>query len=83
MKSKTIPEMRSIAKNKNLRGYQKLKKGDFLASLLKQSAKEMRTPLPSSNIRGLHDIEGALKCHLESNVKKENHEEEGINLTPH
>ena len=43
----------------------------------------MRTPLPSSNIRGLHDIEGALKCHLESNVKKENHEEEGINLTPH
>ena len=36
--------MRSIAKDKGLRGYYKLKKDDLVALLLEQSAEEMATP---------------------------------------
>ena len=39
-----IHELWSIAKEKGLHGYYKLKKADLLALLLKQSAEEMPTP---------------------------------------
>ena len=44
MNTKTVRELRSIAKDKGLRGYYKLKKDDLVALLLEQSAEEMPTP---------------------------------------
>ena len=46
MNSKTVRELRSIAKYKVLRGYYKLKKDDLVALLLEESAQEMPSPLP-------------------------------------
>ena len=46
MNRKTIRELRSIAKDKGLHGYYKLKKADLVALLLKQSAEEMPTRPP-------------------------------------
>ena len=40
--------MRSIAKDKDLRGFYKLKKDGLAALLLEQSAEEMPTPAPRS-----------------------------------
>ena len=48
MNTKTIGELRSIAKDKGLHGYYKLKKDDLVAILLEQSAEEMPTPAPRS-----------------------------------
>ena len=42
----TVHELRSIAKNKGLHGYYKLKKDDLVASLLEISVEEMSTPAP-------------------------------------
>ena len=46
MNTKTVRELRSIAKDKGLRGFYKLKKDDLLALLLEQSSEEMPTPPP-------------------------------------
>ena len=46
MSSKTVHEVRSIAKDKGLRNYYKLKKDDLVALLLEESAEEMSTPPP-------------------------------------
>ena len=46
--TKTVRELRSIAKDKGLHGYYKLKKADLVALLLEQSAEEMPTPAPRS-----------------------------------
>ena len=46
MNTKTVRELRSIAKDKGLRGYYKLKKTDLVALLLEQSAEEMPTSPP-------------------------------------
>ena len=46
MNTKTVRELRSIAKNKGLHGYYKLKKDDLVASLLEISVEEMSTPAP-------------------------------------
>ena len=43
---KTVRELRTIAKEKGLRGYCKLKKDDLVALLLEKSAEEMPTPPP-------------------------------------
>ena len=51
MNSKTIRELRSIAKDKGLHGYYKLKKADLLALLLEQSTEEMPTPAPRTRVR--------------------------------
>ena len=48
MNTKTIRELRSIAKDKRLRGFYKLKKADLLALLLEQSSEEMPKPAPRS-----------------------------------
>ena len=45
MNTKTVRELRSIAKDKDLRSYYRLKKADLIALLLKQSAEEMLTSL--------------------------------------
>ena len=44
--NKIIRELRSIAKDKGLHGYYRLKKADLVVLLLEQSTKEMPTPLP-------------------------------------
>ena len=49
MNTKTTRELRSIAKDKGLHGFYKLKKADLLALLLEQLSKEMPTPSPRSN----------------------------------
>ena len=46
MNTKTVRELRSIAKDKGLRGFYKLKKADLFALLLEQSSEEMPTPPP-------------------------------------
>ena len=46
MNTKTVHELRSIAKDKGLRGYYKFKKDDLVALLLEQSPEEMPTPPP-------------------------------------
>ena len=46
MNTKTVRELRSIAKDKGHRGYYKLKKADLIALLLEQSTEEMSTPPP-------------------------------------
>ena len=51
MNTKTVPELRSIAKDKGLRGYHTLKKDDLVALLLEQSAEEMPTPPPRARRR--------------------------------
>ena len=49
MNSKTVRELRSIAKDKDLRGYYRLKKADLISLLWKQSAEEMSTSLTRAN----------------------------------
>ena len=50
MNSKTLRELRSIAKGPyNLYGYYKLKKADLVALLLEQSSEEMQTPPPRAS----------------------------------
>ena len=44
MNTKTVRELRSIAKDKDLHGFYKLKKADLVALLLEKSAEEMRAP---------------------------------------
>ena len=44
MNPKTVRELRSIAKDKGLRGYYRIKKDDLVALLLEQSAEEMPAP---------------------------------------
>ena len=46
MNTKPVRELRSIAKDKGLRGYYKLKKDDLIALLLEQLAEEIPTPPP-------------------------------------
>ena len=48
MNTKTVRELRSIAMDKGLHGYYKLKKADLLASLLEQLSEEMPSPPPRS-----------------------------------
>ena len=48
MNTKKIREFRSIAKDKGLRAFYKLKKADLLALLLEQLSEEMPTPAPRS-----------------------------------
>ena len=48
LNTKTIRELRSIAKDKGLHGFYKLKKADLLALLLEQLSEEMPTPSPRS-----------------------------------
>ena len=43
MNTKTVPELKSIAKNKGLRDFYKLKKADLLVLLLEQSSEEIPT----------------------------------------
>ena len=50
MNTKTVRELRTIAKDKGLHGYYKIKKDDLLASLLEKSSEEMPTPPP--RVRG-------------------------------
>ena len=52
MNSKTVRELRNIAKDKGLPGYYRLKKADLLALLLEQSSEEMPTPPPRSKGKG-------------------------------
>ena len=49
MDTKTVRELRSIAKDEGLRGYYKLKKADLVALLLEQSAEEMPTSRPRAS----------------------------------
>ena len=44
MNTKTVHELRSIAKDKGLHGYHKLRKDDLVALLLEQLAEEMSMP---------------------------------------
>ena len=46
MNNKTVRELRSIAKDRGLHGYYKLKKDDVVALLLEESAEEMPIPPP-------------------------------------
>ena len=46
MNTKIVRELKSIAKDKGLRGYYKLKKADIVALLLEQPTEEMPTPPP-------------------------------------
>ena len=48
MNTKTVRELRSIAMDKGLHGYYKLKEADLLASLLEQLSEEMPSPPPRS-----------------------------------
>ena len=48
MNTKTVRELRTIAKDKDLRGFYKLKKADLLALLLEQPSEEMPTAAPRS-----------------------------------
>ena len=82
--TKTVRELRSIGKDKDLRDYYKLKKADLVAVLLEQSTEEMPTPPPRNSITGPHDsAKKTLKGDVEGEAKKENQEEEDIDLTPH
>ena len=59
MNTKTLRELRSIAKDKGLRGFYKPKKADLLALLLEQSAEEMPAPAPRSKQkekRSIHPV---------------------------
>ena len=48
MKTKKLHELRSIAKDKSLRGFYKPKKADLLSLLLEQSSEETPTSAPRS-----------------------------------
>ena len=49
--TKTVRELRSIAKDQGLRGFYKLKKDDLVALLLEQLNEEMPTPSPRARGR--------------------------------
>ena len=49
MNANTVPELRSIAEDKGLHGYYKLKKADLVALLLEQSAEEVLTSPPRAS----------------------------------
>ena len=46
MNTKSVHKLRSIAKDKGLCGFYKLKKADLVAFLLEQSSEKMPTPPP-------------------------------------
>ena len=48
MNTKTVRQLKSIAKDKGIYGYYKLKKDDLFALLLEKSAEEMPTSAPRS-----------------------------------
>ena len=48
MNTKTVRQLKSIAKDKDIYGYYKLKKDDLFALLLEKSAEEMPTSAPRS-----------------------------------
>ena len=84
MTTKTVRELRSIAKDKGFRGYYQLKKADLVALLFEQPTEEMPTPPPGNSMPGLHDsAKKTLKFHVECEAKKEYQEEEDIDLAPH
>ena len=49
MNTKTVRELRSIVKDKDLHGFYKLTKADLLALLLEKSSEEMPTPPPRAS----------------------------------
>ena len=49
MNTKTVRELRIIAKDEDFRGFFKLKKDDWLALLLEQSSEKMPTPAPRAS----------------------------------
>ena len=51
MNTKTVNEFRSIAKDKGLCGYYKLKKADLIALLLEQSTEEIPRPPPRNKVK--------------------------------
>ena len=51
MSTKTVRELRSIAKDKGLHGYYRLKKDDLVALLLEQSAEQIPPPPPRARGR--------------------------------
>ena len=53
MNSKTIGKLRSIARDKSLRGYHRLTKANLVASLFEQSTEEMPTLVLKSSRNGL------------------------------
>ena len=61
MNTKTVREMRSIAKDKALRGYCKLKKDDLVALLLEKSAEEMPTEGQGEGKKACTSRKGNLK----------------------
>ena len=83
MNTKTVRELRTIAKDKGIRGYYNLKKVELVALLLEQSTEEMLTPPTRSKMPGQHDsAKKTLKGDVESEAKNQE-EEENIDLTPH
>ena len=56
MNTKTIRELRSIAKDKGLRVFYKLEKADLLSSSLEQSSEETSSPAPRSKGRGRRPV---------------------------
>ena len=52
MNTNTVRELKSIAKDKDLRGYCKFKKDDLVSLLLEQSAEEMLAPPPRTKVNG-------------------------------
>ena len=93
MNTKTVHELRSIAKDKGIHGYYKLNKNDLLALLLEQSAEEMLAPPPRGKGKKrrsvasleLHDVaKKTLKGDVEDEAERENEgEEEDVDSTPH
>ena len=61
MNSKTVRELRSIAKDKGLHGFYKLKKADLVALLLEQSSEEMLTPPPRTSGKAHTSSKDSLK----------------------
>ena len=56
MDTKTIPGLRSITKDKGVRGYYKLKKADLIVLLLEQSPEEMPTPPLRSKVKKIKPV---------------------------
>ena len=84
MNTKTIRELRNIAKDKGLGVCYNRKKADLFTLLLEQSTK-VPAPPPKSSIKWSHDKKTGktLKGDLECDVKKENQKEKGIDSAPH
>ena len=61
MNSKTVCELRTIAKDKDLHGNYKLRKADLVALLLEQSSEEMLTPPPRTSGKAHTSSKDSLK----------------------